>query len=780
MKSLSIQKLVLIIFILSSRILFAQDIALEGFVLDKDSIPLIGSNIQIPQTSFGTTTDSNGYFELQVPIQDSYQLKISYIGYQEQIIAIEKLAIDQKITIFLVVDSLQTIVVTEEKFQPKISTFHIDPKSVDLLPSPFGDFNKILSTLAGVSSNNELSSTYSVRGGSIAENLVYVNNIEVYRPFLIRAGRQEGLSFINPDLVETIEFSAGGWEAQYGDKLSSMLAIQYKKPEKWEANGNIGLLGGRAYIGGVAFQEKLSFVLGIRHKNSRYLLSTLPTQGEYFPRFTDVQSFVTYQFSERDKLELLTAYAQNRYEVEPTTRETDFGTLNQTFRLTVAFDGREKLEYELYQSALKYTHEWDAQSSSSLIVSAMNTREREFLTLESGYRLAEVINQSLNLNDLLNSQDLGTEYENARNRLNASIFHIENRNTFQLTADHQIDLGIRLSQEEIFDNLIEFSFIDSVGYVINPIGVNTRLSLISQRLQGYLQHTFSINNQHFFNYGIRLNYWTINEELLFSPRFQYAFRPNWLRDYTFKFAVGVYQQPPFYRELRNQQGILNLDLMAQKSWHFILGTESYFLIADRQFKWTTEAYYKQLQDVIPYDIDNVRLRYFAENNATAYAYGLDFRISGEFVKDAVSWFSLSFLRTEENIENDNLGFVRRPTDQRITAAIYFEDYLPSNPTWRVNLRLLYGTGLPFSPPDNPEFRAALSAPSYRRVDIGFSKLIVGNKGFDSIWIGLDILNLLGTQNTISYNWIRDVNNQQFAIPNTLSTRFANFRVNVKF
>lgn len=762
---------------------------LLGKITDHEGQPLPYASMAILNTPNGTYADSTGNYRFLVPANQSFICIVQFVGYIPEKIPLRLKSNEiRTLNIRLKPDpnaNLKEVTVQSNKLpSEKVSIFHIPPKLVKTLPTPFGDFNKILATLPGVVSNSELSSSYSVRGGNFDENLVYVNNIEVYRPFLIRAGQQEGLSFINPDLVQKVEFSAGGWQAQYGDKLSSALVIDYKTPTKWGGSVSWGLLGGTAHLEGASHNKKFSFVAGVRHKDSRYLLNTLPTSGEYLPRFTDVQGLFRYKFSPSTSLEWLTAYARNNYLVRPSARQTTFGTLDQPFRLLVAFDGQETMQYSLFQNALKLTHHFNKNFRTEWLVSGMNTREREFINVEGGYRLCDIVpDPSTNSNRCVAERSIGTIYEYGRNRLQAVILSAASRNRWNINNNHLLEFGVRYNAENIQDILDEHSFIDSAGFAsVNEV-ISNKLSLISHRFSGYLQHSFTINNLHTFNYGVRLGYWNINQELLISPRFQYAFSPNWKRPVVFKASVGVYQQPPFYRELRDRQGHLNLALKAQRSLHVIGGVESSFKVGDRRFKWTTEAYYKYIEHAIPYDIDNVRIRYFAQNNATAFATGVDVRISGEFVKGSESWFSLGLMNVREDIDGDGQGYIRRPTDQRLTFAAYFEDYLPNNPTFRAYVNMIYGTGLPFGPPNNDRFRSALSGRAYRRIDIGFSKVIafdniqVGNaRILKSLWIGLEVLNILAAENTISYNWITDTNRRQYAIPNTLSARFLNLRL----
>jgi hypothetical protein len=764
----------------------AQESQLQGQVVDEQLQAVPYAVVAVQGLNLQTNADSLGRFSLSVPANQPLRLRVSRVGYlpQEQLLQLSTEEV-RILRVRLQANGTLADVVVEDRRQDldtRISVYTIEPASLSRMPSAFGDFNKILATLPGVVSNSELSSTYAVRGGSFDENLVYVNDIETYRPQLVSAGQQEGLSFINPDLVQQVQFSAGGWEAAYGDRLASMLNVNYLVPKEWGSGLTLGLLGANAHIKGVGRNRRFSFVAGVRHKDARYLLATLPVEGEYFPRFTDVQAFATYQISARTRLQSLTAYAQNRYFLEPSNARTDFGTTQQAFSLQVAFEGSEVVQYDVWQQAFKLEHRWNERYTSSWILSGTSTLEREYFDIEAGYRLSNLVIDGSGGNRLANSRDIGTEYQSARNRFTALMGSLEWRNIWRINQQQKLQWGAKYGYEQISDVFREFGFLDSVGFVTPRRSVDVTNVFAVSRWSAYLQHTLSwgTRQQHLLDYGLRLTRWGLNDEWLFSPRFQYAFLPDWQGEWALKLATGMYAQPPFFRELRNNEGTLNLSLRAQKSWHFIVGAESVFELWGRSFKWTGEGYYKYLWDVVPYDVEDVRIRYFAQNSATAYALGADFRVSGEFVREAVSWFSLGILSTRENIAGDGRGYIRRPTDQRLTFAAYFEDYIPKAPTWRVNLHMILGTGLPFGPPQRPEFRAALNAPWYRRVDLGFSKTILHKQYLESLAIGLDVLNVLGTPNTISYTWVQDTDRRQYAVPNRLSTRFLNFKVLAKF
>ncbi len=784
------KNLFFLIFFLISLSGYAQ-IALHGTIIDVEGEPIESANVQLPNYQLGTSSNQLGQFKLLLPDNDIWKIRVTHINYQplDTILYLSNVSSDPVFQLKEAITTLSQVEIRGSQTQTvesQPSTFKIDPIAAKMLPTPFGEFNMLLSTLPGVVSNNELSSAYQVRGGNFDENLVYVNDIPVYRPFLIRAGQQEGLSFVNPDLVSGIQFSSGGWQSKFGDKLSSNLLIDYKKPQNFGGSVTLGLLGGAMHLEGASSDKKLSYLLGIRHKRSQYLLNTLETQGEYLPQFTDLQSFINYKISPKSELGVLMAYASNRYLVVPENRETTFGNLQEGFlRLFVAFDGREILEYDTYQSGLKYTHRFNKKFKSHLISSVMSTREREYQDLEGGYRLCDVNKQvgSRDFDQCLSIRGIGTNFTYARNRLNATVINTENRNELKLSNNNTLEFGVGVFHQVIDDMFQEYSFLDSADFVAVDYSVEEKQQINGAQFFGYLQDKMVIDSIHHFNVGVRVNYFDINRQLLISPRLQYAFFPKWKRETAIKFSLGYYQQPPFYREFRNYQGQLNLDLLAQSSIHMIAGFEHHLEFWGRPFNLSSEIYYKHLYNVVPYDVDNVRIRYLADNNATAYATGIDLRLSGEFVPGTQSWFSLSVLSTREDVENDGQGFIRRPSDQNINLGVYFEDYLPNDPTMRMNLNLLVGSGLPFGPPNNIRNRSAFNGEIYRRVDLGLSKLIKMNKMLGTngnLWLGVEILNLLGADNVISYSWIKDFNNLQYGVPNSLSARFLNIRAIVNF
>ncbi|WP_195809216.1 TonB-dependent receptor [Hymenobacter polaris] len=702
----------------------------------------------------------------------------------------------------------------------QVSLTQLDPNTAKVIPSPFGDFSAVLKTLPGVVSNNELSSTYGVRGGNYEENLLYVNGIEVYRPFLVTQAQQEGLSFVNPELVQQVSFSTGGWQPKYGDKLSSVLDIQYKEPTKFAASATASLVGGSAHVEARSKNERVSYLGGVRYKNAQYVFNSLrQNQGQYNPTFYDGQAYVNIGLGnkngdlQRTSLGLLGVVAHNDYRFVPVSGQVTFSTaVNQFARVSIDYQGRERMQYDTYQGGLDLKHNVHAGLQFELLASALSTREFEFRDVEAGYRFADINRDptSADYNQPVRQRSIGSSFSHARNDLLARVYTAELRGRWNPGGNpqgpHLLRWGVKTGREIIDDRLDEYSFADSADYV--PDARRTRLAatlgLNSQRTQGYAQHSWEIDSLRTLTYGVRAHYWSVNKQLVFSPRAQFASRDRRHPDRSWKAAVGLYAQPPFYRELRSPQGQLNLDLRAQKSYHFVLGREVVLHLGGRPFRLSTEAYYKLLRDVVPYEIDNVRLRYAAQNSARAYAAGLDARLSGEFVRGVESWLSLSLLTTKELIAGDTvttfdaqgnrtgvqpLGWIRRPQDQRLTASIFFQDHLPDNPSVRGYVNLVFGTGLPFSPPGLPQYRGdnALTS-AYNRVDVGFSKVVSLRAGtpkphlssLESLWLGLEILNILGANNVASYSYLQDVSGTTYSVPSYLSQRVLNIKAVARF
>ncbi|RNI30708.1 TonB-dependent receptor [Rufibacter latericius] len=794
----------------------AQQAFLQGVVQDAQQKPLIGATISLQGKGISTASDTRGRFTMKLEPNIRYELVVSYIGYQTKREEVQLLPQENRfVTVELMEESSQ---LTEVKIRGRnlndtrevVSITRLDPRLTQTLPSPFQEFNKILLTLPGVTSNNELSSSYSVRGGSFDENLVYVNGIEVYRPFLNISGQQEGLSFVNPDLVEGVTFSSGGWQPKYGDKLSSVLDIQYRAPTKFAGTVSGSLTGGSVHAEGTGANGRLGFLVGTRYKTAAYVLNSLEVEGDYRPKFADVQTYLTYDLSSKThrasglepktQLSFLGNLAYNNYQVRPETRETTFGNQFQMMQLLVGYDGQEQMRYTTYQGGLRLQHDFNSDLRTEVIYSGLYSQEREFRDLESGYRFCDALPVPgvSPFNRCAGERGLGTRYEYSRNRLRAALQTLEFRTTWTPSPKNQFSAGVKGGRENITDVLNEYSFQDSSDYVYNLSSLQNQQDLASWRYQAFAQHQWNLDSLKTLTYGVRFHYWSVNKQLSISPRLQYAVQFPRLPDWSFKMATGLYVQAPLYRELRNAQGNLVTDLSNQQSWHFITGTEYRFKKWGRPFKLTAEAYYKYLPSVIPYDQDNMRIRYLPQIQANAYAMGIDVRVNGEFIKGEESWFSLGLLRTRENLKGDSTitrdpatgqvvkkeprGYIRRPTDQLLNLGVFFQDHLPNNPTLRMYLNMVFSTGLPFSPPGNLSLRTGFPGPSYKRVDIGFSKLITirgtenTNKvGLKSLWLSLEVLNLISANNVVSYNYVRDLNGITYAVPNYLTGRLINLR-----
>ena len=809
-------------------------VTLTGVLRDTSGQPLELASVGVEGQPGGANTDADGAFSLAVRMLGPGQtavLVVRRLGYLPLRVPLRLPADATKtlrLTMRLDTKALAGVRVLGRSDQAdtreQVSITHIDPRSAKEIPSPFGDFNAILKTLPGVVSNNELSSTYNVRGGNYDENLVYVNGFEIYRPFLVTSAQQEGLSFINPDLVKQVEFSSGGWQPKYGDKLASVLSIDYKTPDKFAASLTGSLVGGAAHVEARSVNGRVSYLAGVRYKNAQYVLSSLKqAQGGYNPTFYDAQAFVNIGLGKKDDMQrttlgLLGVVAHNDYRFSPETGQATFSTgTNQFTRVFIAYDGRERMQFDTYQSGLNLKHNFSQNLQMELLASALISREFEFRDVEAAYTFAEINRDptSPDFNQAVRQRNIGSQFKHSRNFLTARIFTGETRGRWNPSAVHTVRWGAKIGREKISDTLDEYSFADSADFVPDSRRLRLRsdLSLLSTRSQGFVQDTWQLDSLRTLTFGLRAHHWTTNGQLVISPRVQFSQISRQHPNRSFKAAVGVYYQPPFYRELRDQttislgvqQAFLNPALRAQKSYHFIVGKEISFQQFGRPFKFSAEAYYKYLTDVVPYDVDNVRLRYFAKNNATAYAAGFDARVSGEFVKGAESWFSLGVLTTRENVDGDSRnivdadgkvigrepkGYIRRPQDQRLNLGVFFQDHLPNNPSVRGYVNLVYGTGLPFSPPNQPELRGTNALErSYKRVDLGFSK-VIGLKNndapkphfysFESLWLGLEILNVLAANNVAGYSYLQDVNGVTYSVPSYLSQRLVNLRLIARF
>ena len=809
-------------------------VVVTGTLRDANGQPLELAAVGVEGQPGGANTTAEGRFSLSVRVPapgQAVELVVRRLGYLPLRIPLRLPADANKplsLTMRLDTTALGGVKVTGRSDQAdtreQVSITRIDPRQAKEIPSPFGDFNAILKTLPGVVSNNELSSTYNVRGGNYDENLVYVNGFEIYRPFLVSSAQQEGLSFINADLVKQVEFSSGGWQPKYGDKLASVLSVEYKTPEKFAASLTASLVGGAAHAEARSANGRVSYLAGVRYKNAQYVLRSLKQQqGGYNPTFYDGQAYVTIGLGrkedvQRTTLGLLGVVAHNDYRFSPETGQATFSTgTNQFTRVFIAYDGRERMQFETYQGGLNLKHDFSSRLQAELLGSALISRELEYRDVEAAYTFADINRDptSPQFNQTVRERNIGSQFKHSRNFLTAQIFTAETRGRWTPGVNHTVRWGAKVGREKISDRLDEYSFADSADFVPDARRLRLRsdLGLLSTRSQGFVQDTWNLDSLRTLSYGVRAHYWTTNGQLVVSPRVQLSAISHSHPNRSFKAAVGVYYQPPFYRELRDQttirqgvqQAYLNPELRAQKSYHFILGKEIAFKQFGRPFKFSAEAYYKYLTDVVPYDIDNVRLRYFAKNSARAYAAGFDARVSGEFVRGAESWFSLGVLTTRENLAGDSSnvldadgkvtgreakGYIRRPQDQRLNVGIFFQDHLPHNPSVRGYVNLVVGTGIPFSPPNEPDLRGTSALTNaYRRVDLGFSK-VIGLKNinapkphvysFESLWLGLELLNVLAANNVAGYSYLQDVNGVTYSVPNYLSQRVVNLRLIARF
>lgn len=771
----------------------AQTFTLQGRVTDSEMNPVELATVAVVQQGKMTMTNLKGEFSMKLQSSDSVVVRFSMVGYKTKTRVLRRPKGKQTLLIQLYDDNqLAGVTVTEEKRQMG-STQKLDTKDMKNAPSVTGNaVEEMIQSQAGVSTHSELSSQYNVRGGSFDENSVYINNVEIYRPFLVRSGQQEGLSIINPDMVESVGFSTGGFEAKYGDKMSSVLDIKYKRPKKFEANVSASLLGASAYIG--FSTKKFSWSNGIRYKTNKYLLGTLETKGEYQPNFLDYQTYLTYEPSDRWSIELLGDISENHYNFYPEDRETRFGTMENVKSFRVYFDGQEKDIFRTYFGSLSITRKFGKNTKLSLSAAAFHTNEQEKYDIQGQYWLTQT-ETSENLG-------VGTYMEHARNYLEATVKSA--KLTFNhKTKKHDIEAGLTYKIESIKENSKEYEMRDSSGYSIPHTGedlymiysLNARNSLDANRIEAYAQDTwrFTSRGGHTFftlNYGIRFSHWNFNKESIISPRVSLGIIPAFNHDVTLRFATGIYYQAPFFKELRDTTTVngityatLNRDIKSQRSIHFIAGFDYRFKMKNRPYKFTAEAYYKALSNIIPYTVDNVKIVYDASQQCSGHAMGLDLKLYGEFVPGTDSWVSLSLMNTRININGKSIPM---PTDQRYALNLFFTDYFPGTTRWRMSLRLAYTDGLPFGAPHRSLDTMPFRAPAYKRADIGMSYRLFDNDKrerksiFKNIWLGVDCLNLLGINNVNSYYWVTDVTNQQYAVPNYLTGRQINVRASFEF
>ena len=772
----------------------AQTFTLHGRVTDENSQPIEFASVACLQQGKMTMTSLKGEFNLQLHSADSVVIRFSMIGYRAKTKVLRKPRGKQSLQIVLHSsdNTLEGVTVTDTRRQTS-QTQEIKKEDLKSLPSTSGNaVEELIQSQAGVSTHNELSSQYNVRGGSFDENSVYINNVEIFRPFLVRSGQQEGISVINPDMVEKIGFSTGGYEARYGDKMSSALDITYKYPKKFEASVSASLLGASAYIG--VSNKKMSWSNGLRYKTTKFLLGSMDTKGEYSPNFIDYQTYFTYTPNQRWNITLLGNISDNHYNFTPSDRETSFGTMESVKAFKVYFDGQEKDVFRTYFGSLNITRNFGENTKLSLIASAFHTKEQETYDIQGQYWLTQT-ETSENLG-------VGTYFQHARNYLKA---HVESvKLLFQSKMKkHNIEGAFTFKNEHIDENSVEYEMRDSSGYSIphTPDELNliysmrARNVLDAKRIEAYLQDTYRFSTSEdrtlfTLNYGLRFSHWSYTKETIVSPRLSLGIIPAFNQNMTIRLATGLYYQAPFFKEIRDTTTVngityanLNSKAKSQRSIHFIGGFDYRFSINNRPYKFTAEAYYKALGNLVPYSVSNMKVVYYGNNECSGHAAGIDMKLYGEFVPGTDSWVSLSVMNTNMKLNGKSIPL---PTDQRFAVNLFFTDYFPGTKRWKMSLKLAYADGLPFSAPHQELETNVFRAPAYKRADIGLNYLVLnnesksGSKALKKIWLGLECLNLLGINNVNSYYWITDVTNQQYAVPNFLTGRQINARVTLDF
>jgi len=792
--------LILLLFIGFAK---AQQATFKGKVFDEYQIPLM--DVSVSDGINTVYTDGDGEFSIEIPAGTDVQVQFEQEGksaFTENL----NLAEDETLEKYIILANsvqLEGAVIFQARPKP-INSISLDPAAMETSIGITGGVAEMLQSLPSVSLSSELSSQYRVRGGNYDENLIYVNGIEIYKPQLIRSGEQEGLGFVNPSMTEAVNFSAGGWEAKYGDKMSSVLDIIYKRPTKFETTLEASLMGGSLTVGGASKNKKLSAIVGARYQNRNLVLNTLDGESDFNPVYYDVQANINYRLNSKWDISFLGAKTESKFELVPKNRETKFGSLDNPMSLTVFYEGNEEDRFSTESGSLSIHHK--PNSKLDLIVDAFgfHSKEREYFDIYGAYLINELDGDG----NYTMTYDIGSQIDHARNNFDALVVGAQHRGRYQINVNNDIEWGIKYQHEDIRDLLGEWQYLDSTGYSVPNhfipgtldesnlelnYSVNAKNKLTSSRYSAYAQYTkkfFWGGSKVMVNGGARATYWDFNEEFNISPRAQIAIKPDWDMDMLFRFNTGIYYQPPFYREVRRLNGTLNNEVKSQQSIHFILGHDYEFEMWNSPFKLTTEAYYKIFNDLNPYFVDNVRIRYTADNNAEGYGYGVDMRLFGEFVPGVDSWLSLSYARAYQNI--DGRGDIPLPTDPRFKASIFFQDYMPILPSFKVNVNLVYASGLPNGAPpltDPYDYQNYLT--DYKRVDIGFIKEFINQtdliaKGsfwsnFKELSLGVDLFNIFDIRNEISNTWVRDVNSSMiYGVPNRLTGRFINAKIRMKF
>lgn len=814
-----------LLFLLFPFVLFAQKKArITGVVLNKNNQPIenVSVSFKTTQGDVGVSSASDGSYTLSFPLRKTVLVTFQHLSYQsvqKKFTARGEKTIRFSPILSLKNEQLSEVAIKNKRKEARGIT-NIASEKVKNLAGANAGVENVLMTLPGVNNNNELSTQYNVRGGNFDENLVYVNGIEIYRPFLVRSGQQEGLSFANTQMLQNINFSAGGFQAKYGDKLSSVLDITYRKPTKFATQVNLSLLGGSATIEGTLLNKKLRVLTGIRYRNNSLFVNSKQIETNFHPTFTDIQSFISYQATKKLQLHFLGNFSLNNYQYTPVSRKTRFGTLADPLELIVYYSGQEQDKYLTALGALSADYQATKELKITGTATVFNTQEEEHFDIAASYNLGEVDTNagSESFGEVAYSEGIGSQLNHARNDLDALIANVQLKATLQ-KGNTEWQAGLKYQKENIKDRIREWEMIDSLGFSVRPPHHNSNQepyepytgpivpfqsirstnNVSTNRLSGYLQFSKKTTwkqHQVWLNLGLRGQAWEIKTEStnsavqhVFSPRGQFAIKPNWEKDVLFRIAAGMYYQPPFYKELKDATGAINPAVKAQKSVHIVAGSDFSFLLWDRPFKLTTEIYYKHLTDVNPYTVDNVRIRYQATNNAKAYATGIDIRLNGEFVPGNESWISIGYLKTEEN--TDDKGYIARPSDQRLKVGVLFQDYVPNLPNLKAYLNLVYNTGVPGGAPSYTDpyiFQSRLGA--YKRADLGLSYVLSKNnkqakkrglQAYKEATIGIELFNIFDIRNAITNTWVRDVySKQQYGIPNYMTGRVLNIKLAAKF
>lgn len=795
-----------LVFVLLINFANAQQATISGKVFDDYQIPLF--DVKVSVNSNTTYTDENGDFQIEVPAETVVQVKFEhddYIAYSQDF----NLSNGENEIIHIIMVPSETVqldqaIIFHRQVDKPLTSIGFDPRDMEINIGITGGVSEMLGSLPMVSVGSELTSQYRVRGGNFDENLIYVNGIEIYKPQLIRSGEQEGLGFINPSMTDAVNFSAGGWEAKYGDKMSSVLDIIYKRPREFEATLEASLMGGNITVGGASKDKKFSAIVGARYQDRNLVLNTMDSNSDLNPVYYDLQANLHYKFNPKWEISFLGAITDSKFELIPKDRETKFGTLDNPMSLKVFYEGNEEDRFQTETASLTLHHK--PNSNLDLVIDAFgfHSKEKEYFDIYGAYLINELDGDG----NVSSTYDIGSQIDHARNNFDALVTGIQHRGKYKLNVNSDVEWGVKYQHEDIRDLLSEWQYIDSAGYSLphNPqVGsintnnlylnhsVHANNELTSNRFTAFAQYTKRFmwgDSRVLINGGVRATYWDFNEEMNISPRAQIAVKPNWQKDMTFRFNTGIYYQPPFYREVRDLNGQLNKDVKAQQSIHFILGNDYEFEMWNSPFKLTTEAYYKIFNDLNPYFVDNVRIRYTADNNAKGHGYGIDIRLFGEFVPGVDSWLSLSYAKAYQNI--DDRGDIPMPTDPRFKASIFFQDYMPILPSFKVNVNLVYASGLPNgAPPMTDPYSYTNYLSDYKRVDIGFIKEIINQNElkpksdfwnhFKELSIGVDLFNIFDIRNEISNTWVRDVNSSRiYGVPNRLTGRFVNAKIRMKF